>query len=216
MHCAPKSPHDSCGDCRVGLGYLCRRLPAKGMASPGTRLPCGSPARASSPGCPNLGTPTSWALCPIPSGAELLAGQEPSSLGLRPWASRPLEPMSPRVPSAVSGPKSSLTISRTPGASCSDGTNRPCSYPPRLWCSPRPPIVLVPSLQQLLLHPRPGSGGWWVWAPSTSCACTGSFLLPSTCLTLTAPNPSSGSSTSGFPCCSPGCHHRVQPNLGTS
>lgn len=80
---------------------------------------------------------------------------------------------------------------------------------------PRPPVSLVPRLQQLLVHPQPGPGGRWVWALSTSCACTGSLLLPSTCLVLTAPNPNSGRSTSGFPPYSPECHHQgpAQPGL---
>lgn len=47
---------------------------------------------------------------------------------------------------------------------------------------------MVPSLQQLLLHPQPG---WWVVGlGSVHILCSaGSPLLPSTCLILLAPSP---------------------------
>lgn len=96
---------------------------------------------------------------PSPSEAELLAGQEPSSLGLRPWASRSLEPMSPRVPSLLSPDRSPLTRRGTPGASCLDATNRPRSYPHRLWCPPGPPSPSrSPGSQPATAAPPPPPG----------------------------------------------------------
>lgn len=61
------------------------------------------------------------------------------------------------------------------------GTRRHGS-PHRLVC---PPIAMVPSLQQLLLHPQPG---WWVVGlGSVHILCwAGSLLLLSTCLILIA------------------------------
>lgn len=141
-----------------------------------------------------------------------------------PGQRRPPEPTSPGSPLCCClgrEPACYLSGSR---ASCLDGADGQRGSPHRPWCSPggptwappRPLMSLVPSLQQLLLHPQPGAGGWRLWAPSTSCACPGSLLLLSTCLLLAAPNPNSGSSTSRFPRYSPECHHRVWPNLGSS
>lgn len=145
------------------------QLLMKASADPGSLLPCQrAPAASRTEPSPKPEADRSWAIrttCPRKGSLSQQGGNTPA-LDLGPSQNRPLEPMPPRVPSADSCLESLFTI-RATRASCLDSATKQCSSPHILWHSPRGPpqtpppypIVLVPSLQQLHLHPQPGSSG---------------------------------------------------------
>lgn len=165
-----------------------------------------------------------WALCPIPHRVQSSRqGRSPSSLGLvqTPGA------QSPRVPVCCFLARVLAWYQSDSRASGLDRANRQRSSnaaapTDRGALRGAPHGALSPSQspgsQPAAAAPPPPAGvRWVVGLGSVHILCLqGPFLLPSTCHLLLAPNPSSGSSTSGFPCYSPECHHRVQPNLGSS
>lgn len=165
-----------------------------GLAAPGTRnSQCRDPASPQRGPCGSLASlgpwlPRSRADSSEPSAPFLTGCRAHGRAGALPaWdLYRPLGPSHPGTLSAASWREFLLRIRVPPGPAGSTGLTGSVAamqQPPQtgvLSVGPHmgpshPRRALVPSLQQLLLHPQPGSGGWWVWALSTSCACKAPF-----------------------------------------
>lgn len=152
-------------------------------------------------------------LGPLPS-KELLAEQEHSKSWSLACPYRPWNQHHPGVPLG--------TLARA-GAHCQSDCRASCPHGIRQHCSPHrlavscPPPTHSHSAQSAAAAPPPPA--WLVGGGSGLCPHPVLCWLPSPPCHLPyphSPNSSSRNSTSGFLCYSPECHHRVQPNLGSS